>query len=59
MRQIGKIDIYRDEEGMLWLKLGLDEPTNTLNHFEGIEGSGGTLAEALEDIFISVDTIGE
>ena len=52
------IGIYKDDEGIR-LKLDLDEGLNIANRLDGIEGCGENITEALEDLYISADLIGE
>jgi hypothetical protein len=60
LNEIGRITIYKDNEGIR-LKLDLDQALSVTQsgRLDGIEGSGETLTEALEDLYISADLIGE
>jgi hypothetical protein len=58
LNEIGIVRIYKDNEGIR-LVLSLHEELITRSRLEGVEGSGETLIQALEDLYISADLIGE
>lgn len=58
LNEIGVIHIYQDSEGVR-IKLDLNQNLTVSSRLDGIEGSGENLTEALEDLYISADLIGE